>query len=125
MFDLDLFEKNLTQTHFESESKLPCWLSDLERSSPTELSCQDDGGFPGLDITLVGIPDDVFRKKEGSLVLVDYKTARVKGVDDTSLPAYEIQQLLEKACQSPLQSGDRVVDFRSPCRSSDKPEQNR
>ena len=45
--------------------------------------------FPKYDLTLVGMPDALFRKKDGTLCLIDYKTARYKGADDPFMPGYE------------------------------------
>jgi hypothetical protein len=47
--------------------------------------------LPELGLTLVGMPDEVFSKKDGTLCLVDYKTAKFKGADDPFMPIYETQ----------------------------------
>lgn len=40
---------------------------------------------------LYGVPDDIFRRKSGSLCLLDYKTAKAKGNDDPFHSQYEVQ----------------------------------
>ncbi len=47
--------------------------------------------LPKLGLTLVGMPDEVFDKKDGTLCLVDYKTAKFKGADDPFMPIYGTQ----------------------------------
>jgi hypothetical protein len=49
--------------------------------------------FPDLDITMVGMPDAVFSDAKGNLVLIDYKTAGFKGLEDPFMPTYETQLL--------------------------------
>jgi hypothetical protein len=47
--------------------------------------------YPDLGLTLVGMPDAVFKKKDETLCLVDYKTAGYKGEEDPFMPCYETQ----------------------------------
>ena len=93
LFNLDIFEKNLVEAHYAAEGKLPKWLAQLKAVRPVEFPRKMLQEFPDLNITMVGMPDAVFSTSTGSLVLVDYKTARYKGPDDPFMPAYETQLL--------------------------------
>jgi hypothetical protein len=93
MFHLDMFEKRLVEAHFAAAGKAPKWLALLGCTEPVEFPLKMTYEFPEHDITLVGMPDAVFRNKNDNLVLVDYKTAHYKGDDDPFMPAYETQML--------------------------------
>jgi hypothetical protein len=42
-------------------------------------------------VMLYGEPDEIFNASDGSIVVVDHKSARYKGGDDPFLPCYRIQ----------------------------------
>lgn len=91
MFNMDNFEKRIVNAHFDAKGNLPKWLRALCCSEPVEFPAKLTEDIPSLDLTLVGMPDAVFSKKNGDLVVVDYKTARCKGADDPFMPIYEAQ----------------------------------
>ncbi len=93
MYNLDAFEKAIVDAHFGSKDRAPKWLEPLGCKAPVEFPAKMTQEFPDLDITLVGMPDAVFSKSNGNLVLVDYKTAGYKGDDDPFMPTYETQLL--------------------------------
>ena len=43
------------------------------------------------DVLLTGVPDEMVRLADGSLAIIDYKTARYTGNQDTLLPMYTTQ----------------------------------
>jgi hypothetical protein len=91
MFHLDGFEKRIVEEHFAVEDGAPEWLRELDLDSPVEFPAKMTQEFPDYDLTMVGMPDAVFVKKNGDLCLVDYKTAICKGADDPFMPIYETQ----------------------------------
>lgn len=91
MFNMDNFEKCIVDAHFDSKGCLPKWLKTLGCTEPVEFPAKLTEDIDDLDLTLVGMPDAVFSKRDGSLCVVDYKTARCKGGDDPFLPVYEAQ----------------------------------
>ncbi len=100
MFNMDALEKKLIDAHFKEKHAAPKWLESLKCAEPVDFPAKMTQDFPELGLTLVGMPDAVFRKKDRTLCVVDYKTARFKGADDTFMPGYETQlwgyaQLLE------------------------------
>jgi len=102
LFNMDRFEKILVEAHFNSNKSAPKWLLSLGCKEPVAFPTKMTEDLPKLGLTLVGMPDAVFKKKDGSLVLVDYKTAKYKGADDPFMPIYETQlwgyaRLLEHA----------------------------
>ncbi len=102
LFNMDRFEKILVEAHFKSHKSAPKWLLSLGCKEPIAFTAKMTEDLPKLGLTLVGMPDAVFKKKDGSLVLVDYKTAKYKGADDPFMPIYETQlwgyaRLLEHA----------------------------
>jgi hypothetical protein len=100
MYNMDGFEKRIVDAHFQAKSALPKWLTSLGCVEPVSFPRKMTQEYPELGLTLVGMPDAVFSKEDGSLCVVDYKTAKCKGADDPFMPGYEVQlwgyaQLLE------------------------------
>ena len=91
MFNMDNFEKRFVDAYFDEKGTLPKWLKELGCTEPVEFPAKLTENVDDLDLTLVGMPDAVFRKKNGDLVVVDYKTAKCKGADDPFMPVYEAQ----------------------------------
>jgi len=91
MFNMDNFEKRIVNAHFDDNGCLPKWLKALGCAEPVEFPAKLTEDIDDLGLTLVGMPDAVFSKKNGDLVVVDYKTARCKGADDPFMPVYEAQ----------------------------------
>ena len=91
LFNMDRFEKILVQAHFAEEGSAPKWLKSLGCTGPVSFPRKMTEELPKLGLTLVGMPDEVFSKKDGTLCLVDYKTAKFKGADDPFMPIYETQ----------------------------------
>ena len=46
---------------------------------------------PSTDVLLTGSPDGIFIRGDGSLLIVDYKTAKYTGTQDQLYPMYEVQ----------------------------------
>jgi hypothetical protein len=100
MFNLDRFQKALVDAHFAQNGRLPKWLASLGCVEPVTFPAKLTQEMPNLGLTMVGMPDYVLRSKDGSLCVVDFKTAKFKGANDPFMPVYEAQlwgysQLLE------------------------------
>jgi len=93
MHNLDRFEKAIVDAHVAANDTLPDWLSELDCVSTVEFPAKLMHEYPEFDITLVGMPDAVFKRSNGKLCLVDYKTAKHKGSDDPFMPIYQAQLL--------------------------------
>lgn len=93
MHNLDRFEKLLVQAQFKAKGVAPKWLSSLGCSEPVEFPYKMTREFPKYGLTLVGMPDEVFCDSDGSLILVDYKSAKYKGDEDPFMSCYRTQLL--------------------------------
>jgi hypothetical protein len=93
MHNLDRFEKLLVQAQFKAKSIAPKWLSSLGCVEPVAFPAKMTMEFPKYGLTLVGMPDEVFCDADGSLILVDYKSAKCKGDDDPFMSCYRTQLL--------------------------------
>jgi hypothetical protein len=91
LFNMDKFEKILVEAHFDAKKAAPKWLASLGCTGPVDFPRKMIEEIPKLGLTLVGMPDAVFAKKDGTLCLVDYKTAKYKGADDPFMAIYETQ----------------------------------
>lgn len=91
LYNMDRFEKLLVDAHFDAKKSAPKWLASLGCTGPASFPAKMTEDIPSLGLTLVGMPDAVFTKKDGTLCLVDYKTAKCKGADDPFMPIYETQ----------------------------------
>ena len=91
LFNMDKFEKLLVEAHFNANKTAPKWLASLGCTGPVDFPRKMTEEIPKLGLTLVGMPDAVFSKKDGSLCVVDYKTAKYKAEDDPFMPVYETQ----------------------------------
>ena len=88
---LDALTRRNVHWSFSEKGKLPDWLaiSDV-------VEVEEGDTFFKLPVNpsgwvLVGKPDDVFKLKDGSYHIVDYKTAKFTGRQDELFPMYEIQ----------------------------------
>ncbi len=93
MHNMDRFEKKIVQAHLTEHEELPRWLSGLGCLGTVEFPWKMTIDFPEYDLTLVGMPDEVFLNSDGQLFLVDYKTAKFKGDEDGFMATYRTQLL--------------------------------
>ena len=92
---IDLYTKQMVHRWFDShEGQCPPWMDCLGdiagyKEPPTYKT------FNVLhqesNILLTGTPDGVLKRTDGSTVIVDYKTAKYTGTQDTLMPMYEVQ----------------------------------
>ena len=100
MYNMDSFEKRIVDAHFQAKGAIPKWLGSLGCTEPIDFPRKMTQEYPESGLTLVGMADAVLSKADGTLCVIDYKTAKSKGADDPFMPGYEAQlwgyaQLLE------------------------------
>jgi hypothetical protein len=92
---IDAYTKNVVHGWFDRHGALPPWLAGLGeditgyRNPPVAANFQilhEDTGT-----LLTGAPDGVFERADGSLLIVDYKTARFTPAQRGMFPVYETQ----------------------------------
>ena len=91
---IDRFTKGVVHRALDDTGRLPPWFPDIGRVA----SYERDLSFKrfrvwheDLGIDLAGSPDDVFRMADGSVHIVDYKTAKYTPGQAEVLPLYEVQ----------------------------------
>lgn len=94
---IDTYTKRVVQNYFDTKKTPPAWLGKLESlfkveiesivKIPKEFRLYD----PESNLLLTGVPDDIFRTKDGRIIIVDYKTSRYTKNQAGLFPMYEIQ----------------------------------
>jgi hypothetical protein len=91
---LDSYTKRIVTEHYEQYHRLPHWFSpfgDLETPVPVPHHSK----FFILDqethIRLSGVPDALFKCKDNTYCIIDYKTARWSQAQEDILPMYRVQ----------------------------------
>src|ERR1044071_5251244 len=91
---IDAYSKRITMGHFGKHRELPAWFDSLGRTGqPIHVPhwskfCMIDAQ---TNIRLVGMPDEMIRRDDGSLLIVDYKCARLTEAADELAPLYRTQ----------------------------------
>jgi hypothetical protein len=85
----DSMQKKFVRDHLDTKGTLPGWMKKFKdgkelANTPHTLKFLDTE----TDIMLTGIPDEVLAKKDGTLLLLDYKTARYSNGQDALFPVY-------------------------------------
>ena len=88
---IDAVTKRSTGRSFSERGKVPDWLpiSDLVEVEEGDTYFKLPVGHGNW--TLVGKPDDIFRTKNETYHIVDYKTAKFTPRQDELFPLYEVQ----------------------------------
>ena len=92
---IDSYSKAITEAHIASHgNKPPPWLDPFGRfakqiASPhwSKFAFAD----PATGVVLRGSPDEMFRLEDGTIAILDYKTARFTEHQDELLPIYKVQ----------------------------------
>ncbi len=91
---IDRFLKTTVHRALDDSGRFPSWFPDIGpvASYERDLSFRRFRVWhEDLGVELAGSPDDVFRMADGSLHIVDYKTARLTPGQAEYLPIYEVQ----------------------------------
>lgn len=88
---LDAVTKRSAHRSFSQKGKVPAWLpiDDLVEVETGDTYFKFPVGHG--DWTLIGKPDDIFKTKDDSYHIVDYKTAKYTRRQDELFPLYEVQ----------------------------------
>lgn len=91
---IDSYTKNIVHSFFDNNKKAPLWMKQLGKFKgylpPPHYSkyfIVDEA----MDIMLTGSPDAILVRKDGSHVIVDYKTAKFTETQDALYPMYAVQ----------------------------------
>lgn len=115
---IDAYTKHVVEGWFQREGRLPGWLSQvgdvrrfLKVSSKT-FRTDVDG------VLLTGVPDAVVELADGTLTILDYKTARFTETQDELFPMYQVQlnayALIAEATKVGRVSGLALIYFEPP-----------
>lgn len=90
----DSFNKNLVHSSFDSKEHAPIWLKSLGNfkkyiNPPNHYHFRLLHKETGILIT--GSADGIFEREDYSFTIIDYKTAKFTGNQDSLIPMYEIQ----------------------------------
>jgi hypothetical protein len=91
---IDVYTKRVVAAHHEKYRRVPRWLEPFgELGEPVPIPHHSK--FQTLDaatnILLTGVPDELFRRRDGTLVILDSKTARFTDAQDELLGLYRVQ----------------------------------
>jgi len=91
---IDAYTKRMIHCHFDENKCFPSWLDSLGslvtyKNPPSYTKFRITDNEHG--ITLWGVPDGIYVKVDGSHIIVDYKTSRYTGTQDSLMPMYEVQ----------------------------------
>jgi len=91
---IDSYTKKIVHCHFDEGKCAPGWLNELGDLTGyinpphyTKFQITD----PFSEVILWGTPDGIFKKADGSHIIVDYKTAKYSGAQDKLMPVYRVQ----------------------------------
>lgn len=93
---IDAYVKRLVHGFFDTCGTLPPWfpgVGDVKRYVSASVLNWHNFEFwdEATNITLRGVPDDIFQMADASFHVFDYKTARLTERQDELLPIYEAQ----------------------------------
>ena len=89
---IDAHTKKVVRNYVKEYHRLPKWDSFIGALSLVEFKASEFRFYDKETRSLLtGIPDEVFAKDDGSYVIVDYKTAKFTGTQDSLMPIYEVQ----------------------------------
>jgi hypothetical protein len=91
---IDSYTKNIVHNWFDINMSVPPWLNEIGditgyKKAPhyTKFFIIDED----TNILLSGTPDDIFVLSDNSHAIIDYKTARYTGTQDSLFPMYKVQ----------------------------------
>jgi hypothetical protein len=91
---IDAYSKRIAAAHYEKYHRVPGWLKpfgNLGEPVPIPHHSKFQTLHTGSNILLTGVPDELFRQRDGTLVILDNKTARFTDAQDELLGLYRVQ----------------------------------
>jgi len=91
---IDSYSKKITWSYYEKYKKVPPWFSEFGEFTGLVPPIHHRN-FSVIDsktgIKLTGVPDEIFKMKDGRFFIIDYKTAKFTNTQDSLLPMYVVQ----------------------------------
>lgn len=91
---IDRYNKSIVENHFAREQALPLWLSDLGEVDsyidPPHWS-KFQVSHPETRVTVRGEADGIFKMRDGSYTIVDYKTSKYSPAQRGLYSNYQVQ----------------------------------
>ena len=91
---IDRYNKFIVQSHFERENALPVWLKDLgeveSNINPPHWS-RFKVTHEETEVTVRGEADGIFKMRDGSYTIVDYKTSKYSPAQRGMYSSYAVQ----------------------------------
>lgn len=91
---IDAYTKNMVHSYVDNNGRFPSWLASLgelegyeEPPHYSKFKITDKAS----SVILQGTPDAIYKRKDGSYIIADYKTAKYTGNQDKLMPIYEVQ----------------------------------
>jgi len=91
---IDSYTKHVVHGWIDKHGDLPTWLSKLGPIIdyiPPPHHSQFQLELPNYGILLTGAPDGMLKLVDGTIAIIDYKTAKYTANQDKLLPMYEVQ----------------------------------
>lgn len=91
---IDSYTKRVVHSAFDDRDGAPAWLGtlgDVIGYVPAPHSSRFNIFDEATETTLTGLADDILLLRDQSHIIVDYKTARFTGAQDSLFPLYETQ----------------------------------
>jgi hypothetical protein len=91
---IDSYSKKITNLHHAVHNRIPAWfdsLGDLGKPLPAPHWSRFSMLDQATGVTLTGVPDELLKAADGTVTILDYKTARFTGHQDSLLPIYQAQ----------------------------------
>jgi PD-(D/E)XK nuclease superfamily protein len=91
---IDRYTKRVVEEWHARNGAVPAWLSECGNvvacePIPSPKAFRTIDAVNGIELT--GTPDAIFRFRDGSFAIADYKTAKFSGTQDELFPIYEAQ----------------------------------
>ncbi len=91
---IDAYSKRITNSHYKKHGRLPQWFDALGTLGQP-IAVPHHSKFNFMDsktgVLLTGAPDEMFKRPDASLFIVDYKTARLSEHQDRLHELYAVQ----------------------------------
>jgi hypothetical protein len=91
---IDRYTKSVTDEWWNKHGRPPAWLKefgDIQSPLPAPHHSKFFVVEPTSNVMLTGDPDAMFRKTDGTLLILDFKTAKFTEGQDALLPIYRTQ----------------------------------
>jgi len=88
---IDSYSKKATAAHYALRGSVPQWLGFEGTPIAVPHHSQFQSDVKSHGIVLSGAPDEIIRRSDGTLVIVDYKTSRATVHQDELMPTYTTQ----------------------------------